>query len=302
MEPRLRFVTGKGGVGKTTAAIALALAERRRGRRVLLCECNGGDRVTALLGRPPTQAQMREVLEDLFVVDMTPREAIREYVLLTLRFETLYKAVFENRLVRRFLRLVPSLSELVMLGKVWFHEQEQVDGRNRFDVIVVDAPATGHAISMLGTPAVVEVTVPPGPLRDNARVIHQLLTDPDRTCLHIVTTPEDMPTTEAGELAEAAETRLGMLLGETVVNQRVSPVPCSALTRLQSGPRSPRLAPVLQTLEGRERRRRAGEDYLERLPNALQRTRWWSLPRLVHVPHTEATYEHLADAMTLSPG
>src|SRR2546426_7722063 len=102
--PRLRIVTGKGGVGKTTVATALGLAEASRKRRVLVAEVHGRDRVTALLGLPPAGSEVREVLPNFFTVDMTPRAALREYVIMMVRFETLYKAVFENRLMQRFLR------------------------------------------------------------------------------------------------------------------------------------------------------------------------------------------------------
>ena len=85
--------------------------------------------MAALLQVEPVGYTLREVFEDLTVVDINPKEAIREYALLTLRFDAIYKAVFDNRLVRNFINLVPSLGELVMLGKVWFHAQEQVRGR-----------------------------------------------------------------------------------------------------------------------------------------------------------------------------
>src|SRR5262249_2508306 len=116
--PRLRIVTGKGGVGKTTVAAALALAEARRGRRVLLAEVNGRDRASLLLGVEPTGSKITSVLPNIALVDMNPQDNLREYVLLTFKFETVYKAVFENRVVKHFLRLVPSLAELMMLGKI----------------------------------------------------------------------------------------------------------------------------------------------------------------------------------------
>ena len=88
---------------------------------------------------------------------------MREYALMILRFESIYSAVFENRLVRYFLRFIPSLQELVLLGKILFHLQEKrPDGSWRFDRIVIDAPATGHAITFLSVPQVIIDTVPPG--------------------------------------------------------------------------------------------------------------------------------------------
>ncbi len=278
--PRLRIVTGKGGVGKTVVATAIAMAEAKRGRRTLLAEVHGRDRVASLLGAPPIGADMREVIENLHVVDMNKTAAIREYALLTLRFETVYKAVFENRMVQRFLRLVPSLGELVMLGKVWFHEQEIVDGRPRFDVIVLDAPATGHALALLRAPSVVLRMVPPGPLRDNTTVIQDLLTDHRRCVLHVVTTPEEMPVNEAVELEQGAADVLNIRLGATVINQRLDPMPAEALATLIDAPIDAALEPLLNALRIRDGRIRVGEGHLERLP-AYMLANSVSLPRLV---------------------
>jgi anion-transporting ArsA/GET3 family ATPase len=277
--PRVRIVTGKGGVGKTVVATAIAVAEARAGRRTLLAEVNGRDKVAALLGCKPVGSNMRELYDRLHVVDMNPRAAIREYALLTFRFQAVYNAVFENRLVRRFLRLIPSLGELVMLGKIWHHEQEQLDGEPRFDVIVLDAPSTGHALTMLRAPGIVERTVPPGPLRDITRDLKSLLVDRQRTCLHVVTTPEEMPINEAIAIEQSAASGLGMALGTTIINQRLEPLPTGALEAL-SRSADDRHTILLEILRTRAARWRAGEQMLRRLP-AYMLDHSVSLPRLI---------------------
>jgi anion-transporting ArsA/GET3 family ATPase len=232
MEPSdLRIVTGKGGVGKTTVATALALAAVKAGKKVLLCELHGGNKVAHLLQIAPVGPHIREVFEDLFVVDIDPQEALHEYVLIILHFEALYKTLFDNRVVKSFLNLVPSLGELVMLGKIWYHTQEVVHDRRRFDLIVVDAPATGHTQALLEAPQAVAKSVPPGPMRDNAARIGAMLTRPQQTQLLVVSTAEDMPVTEALQLQAAAKT-YGMHAGMLFINAWQTPLTAAAQAAL----------------------------------------------------------------------
>ena len=149
-------------------------------------------------------------------VNVTPHEAMREYGLMVLKFRTIYDAVFENRLVRYFLRVVPSLAELVMLGKILHEARAEERGRPRWDLVIVDAPATGHAVQLLRVPAALVDTVPGGPLRHDAEWMQELLVDPARTSLAIVTLPEEMPVNEAIELDAEVRSVLGIHRGALV--------------------------------------------------------------------------------------
>ena len=272
---------GKGGVGKSVVACAIALAEAKKGKRVLLAEAHGRDQVTTLLGAKPVGFEMREVLENLFVVDINPQDAIREYALLMVRFESIYNVVFKNRFVHHFLRMIPSLGEMVTLGKLWYHEQERVSGRNRFDVIILDAPATGHALSMLRTPISVESVVPPGAMRENARIIRELLCDPQRTCVHIVTLPEEMPVNEAKELHRVCKEEFNIACGTTFVNQSISKLNSECFDLLDNlGADNPTMNEAAKTLRLREQKRRAGEEHLQQLPDELL-AKCIRLPRLL---------------------
>ncbi len=267
---RFRIVTGKGGVGKSVVACAIALAEAKKGKRVLLAEAQGRDQATALLGAKPVGFEMREVLENLFIVDINPQDAIREYALLMVRFESIYKAVFRNRFVHHFLRMIPSLGEMVTLGKLWYHEQEQISDRNRFDVIILDAPATGHALSMLRTPISVERVVPPGAMRENAKIIRELICDPKRTCLHIVTLPEEMPVNEAKELHRVCTEEFNISCGTTFINQAIPKLETESIEVLDKlGKANPTLTEAAGTLRLREQKRRAGEKHIQLLPEEL---------------------------------
>jgi len=216
-----RFVVigGKGGVGRTTVAVALAALLARKGRRVLLTHVRTKQHVHRMLGCDELDEEIREVLPNLFAVNMTPAAALRERGLMVLRFKAVYRAVMENRLVKYFLRAIPSLDEYSMLGKAWYHTTEVLDdGRPRFDTVILDGPATGHLITMLRIPQVIVDTVPDGPLTADARLALELLRDPRRTLMWIVTLAEEMAVTEAVDLHAAATSDLGIHVERVVVN------------------------------------------------------------------------------------
>src|SRR5262249_3057520 len=134
LDRRLVVLTGKGGTGKSTLSAALALAAARRGERGLVCGGTARRRVRGLFRRPASGPEIRQLLPNLFSVHVRPAEAMREYALMILRYETLYNLVFENKVVRYFLTAAPSLAEIVLLGKVWWHAAREMErGRPRWD-------------------------------------------------------------------------------------------------------------------------------------------------------------------------
>ncbi len=235
LDRRLVVVTGKGGTGKSTISAALALTAARLGKKVLVCEVVAKERVADLFGRPPSGTQIRELLPNLYSVHVRPREAMREYALMTLRYETLYRLAFENAAARYFLNAAPSLAEIVMLGKVWWHaSQERERGHLRWDMVVLDAPATGHGLTFLSVPDTFLKLVVEGPLARDMRSMHELLADPARCSVCVVTLPEEMPANEAIELDRGLRDRRlpsGPLFLNEVFASRFTPQEVASVTR-----------------------------------------------------------------------
>ena len=219
LERRLIVVSGKGGVGRTTFAAALARAGVRSGRRVLLAQMDSPQRLGRMLGSAtPIGPEITALGDGLHAVNMTPKSALHEYALMVLRYETLYRALFENKAVRGFLGAVPGLDAYAMLGKTWWHTGELVDGRPKYDLVVLDAPASGHAARMLTIPQAILSAMPKGPLARDAGAIRALLSDPARAAFVIVTLAEDLPARETAELARELRGNQLMPLGPLVVN------------------------------------------------------------------------------------
>ena len=219
------FVVGKGGVGKTSVSGALALAAAAQGKRVLVAMCNAKERLSYLLETGPIGAHIQPVLPRIDAVNMDPAAALEEYGMLVLRMRALYKVVFENRFVAAFLHGTPGIDAWAMLGKAQYHAREKDhDGRDRYDLVIVDAPATGHGLDLLRVPRVILDVAPPGLLRREAERASELFLDPERAAVLLVTIPEEMPTTETVELHTAIRNELNLPVCGLVINQTLPPL------------------------------------------------------------------------------
>ncbi|HMJ56272.1 MAG TPA: ArsA family ATPase [Polyangiaceae bacterium] len=216
---RFIFVTGKGGVGKTTVSAALARALAGRGKRVLIAMCNAKERISSMFASELVGPDIIAVAPGIWAVNIEPEHAFEEYGRMVLKVPGLYRVVFHNKYIRSFLPAVPGLSEWAMLGKAWFHTTEvDENGRRRFDVVLLDAPATGHGLDMLRVPKVIVEIVPPGILRRDAERAWKMFADPAQTAVLVVTLPEELPATETLELIGAVRDDLRLPLGALVVN------------------------------------------------------------------------------------
>jgi anion-transporting ArsA/GET3 family ATPase len=215
---RMILVLGKGGVGRSTVAAAIAGKCAQRGKRTLLFETNANDRFGTYFDKPPVGPDIVPLAPNLWAVNSNPAAALAEYGLMVLKFKSVYEMVFENRITKAFLRAVPGMDDYALLGKAWYHTTETQRGKPVWDTVVFDMPASGHSVSMLKIPWVIIDTVPEGPLTRDARIVKELLRDPTRTSAVMVTLAEEMPVNEAIEL-EAKLSELGIVTQQVICNQ-----------------------------------------------------------------------------------
>ena len=216
---RLHFVLGKGGVGKSTVSAALGLAFARAGRRTLVIEVAGQERLSRLFrGAAVGHEQETELAPGLFGVSIDVEHSIEEYLSGQFKVRPLVELLTRSRAFHTFAAAAPGLPELVTVGKVWtyavaLHE----DRRPVWDALVVDCPATGHGIALLETAGSVETLAGGGPIHDQAARIKEVVTHPAATGILIVARPDELAVSEAVEAAGALR-RGGMPVAAAVLN------------------------------------------------------------------------------------
>jgi anion-transporting ArsA/GET3 family ATPase len=220
LEKRLIFVTGKGGVGKSTVAAALGVAAARHGKRTIVCEVAQQERMSQVFEHEGVGYHETEIAPDLFGFSIDPQRALEEYLMLQIKIRPLYDLMFKNRVFTYFAAATPGLRELVTVGKVW--ELAQLDRRvkrgSKYDLVIVDAPATGHGLGLLRTPKTFSDIARVGPIKRQADAIYNFITDESLTAVCAVAWPEEMPVNETLDLQGRLQDELGMELDRIFMN------------------------------------------------------------------------------------
>jgi anion-transporting ArsA/GET3 family ATPase len=221
LDKRLLFVTGKGGAGKSTVASALGLVAARRGKRVIVCELAQQEQVSRLFRREGVGFQETELAPGLAAISIDPQRALEEYLHAQVGNRALFHLLFENRVFQYFAAAAPGVKELVSIGKVWELAQLErpwAGARSRYDLVVFDAPATGHGLGILHVPATMRDIARVGPIRRQANRIDGFVRDARRTGVVAVALPEEMAVTETIEFRDRLQAEMGMAVDVVVMN------------------------------------------------------------------------------------
>jgi len=201
---QLIVVTGKGGVGKSVVSAALGRLLATRGRTTLLVEVDPRENLHQLLDTDPSGGEIVKAAPRLFLQHIEPRELIDDLVREKLKVKLLVNRVLASPVHHHFTEGAPGLKECAVFGRAL----RMVEGHGprilrQPDVVILDAPATGHGVSWLAAPQLVADVVKSGPIGHMAELIAEFLSDPSRVGIVVVTTAEEMPVEESRELIEA---------------------------------------------------------------------------------------------------
>lgn len=264
-QSRVLIVAGKGGVGKTTMVAALARVAANAGLSVLVVELEGRTGVTAAFGQAQALGYDEVVLDaadddpvargTVRARMVTPDDALVEY-LVDHGFRRISKRLVASGIVDVVSSAIPGIRDVLVLGKV-----KQLERAGVADLVLVDAPATGHALTFLSSAGGLLDAARSGPVRTQAADVAELLADPARCQVVLVTLPEEMPVNEVVDAAYQLEDRIGVALGPVVVNGCLAEAPGLEV-------------PAAEAAE------RAGEDLAGRLVDGLEAVRSFHLRRV----------------------
>ena len=298
---QLLFVTGKGGVGKTTVAAALALAASARPRRrVIVCEVAGQARIPVLLGAEPGRpGEEVQIGDRLWATTIEPRQALEEWLARILGSRQLTQLLARSNFFSAFVGAAPGAAELVAMTKAWELGQDQRWDRKRrgYDLVILDGPASGHAIGMLRTPGTFADIARVGPIASQSERVREFLGDSRRSAYVAVALPAELPVSETLDLGGRLRRAIGRRL-ETIVVNGVLPDRFTD-AELDAVEASGDDGLLVDALRGAERRAESQAEHLERLDAEADapviRLPFAFTPRLAR-EHVDELAERLAGA------
>jgi anion-transporting ArsA/GET3 family ATPase len=232
----LVVVTGKGGVGKTAMAATLGRALAEAGRRTLVVEIDPRENAHQMLGVPPSGGDILPAGPRLWVQNLKPRQVLDEIVREQVKIELIARRVLRSSGYEQFAASAPGLKELAVLGYAYRLRRGMERGAPEIDTVVLDAPATGHGVTLLTAPRLVSEVIQQGPFGRMAGDLAIWMADPGRSGVVIVTQAEEMPVEEALELVDTLRERFGRGPELLIVNGLYPPLPQPADGGAESAP------------------------------------------------------------------
>ncbi|MGO8996248.1 MAG: ArsA family ATPase [Polyangiaceae bacterium] len=221
--PRVVFVLGKGGVGRSTVATALATTLAKRRERVLVFEWALSEAIAPWFGLPALGIDPREVSPGVSAANFNLDDALRAFFVGHMRMGTFYRYVIHGRAVHRLVEAAPGIAEMMFLGHVcWLTTLAEKEMGLRFDRVIVDTPAAGHGASLLDLPATLAAMHASGLLGSEMARVDQMMRDPRWTGAVVVSLPEELAVEETLELVPRATKSLGRPMLAVLVNRSVS--------------------------------------------------------------------------------
>ncbi len=304
LQKRLLFVTGKGGVGRSTVALALGVAASRRGMRTIVAEVASQEHTSRVFRRAEVGFHEVEMRERLWTISIDPDHSLREYLTIQAPVRAMGEMLSRSRVFTLLAAATPGLKELVTIGKVWELAQpdRRTKGGREYDLVIVDAPATGHGIGLLQTPRTFGSIARVGPIRSQAEALDRYFTDHGRTGAVIVSLPEEMPVNEAELLERELTGAVGVAVDEVLMNavypERFSAEDAEHLERAADAVHGPPRAAIRAALSER-RRASSHREQLERL-RGLVSAPVRTLPFVFDPELGEAAIEQLAERVGAS--
>ena len=238
LQRRMLVVTGKGGVGRSSVSAGLAMAAARQGRTACVVELSGMSSVPPMFGLRGRSFELREATDGVYVWSLTVPECLEDFGKRKLRLPGLVRKLFHASATRTFVDAIPGLHDLLQLGKIENLINEPLPDDPHCDLFVIDAPATGHGLTLLSAARSMTEVAKAGPFHDLAANIGAFLEDADATGVAVVTLPEELPVSESLELVaqlEEIEQRAdAVLVNRCVPPPLPSPPPRSAVLEVLS--------------------------------------------------------------------
>lgn len=275
LDKRLLFVAGKGGVGRTTVSAALGLLAARRGKRTIVVEIAGQERVSKSFRHAGVGYHETELAENLYAISIDPDKSLEEFLEDQVGSKRLAGLLFHNRIFEYFAAATPGLRELVTIGKVW--ELALLERRRRgdtpYDLVILDGPPTGQGLGMLRTPQTFADVARVGPVRKKALTIDGFLRDAAQTGVVVVALAEEMPVNETVEFRAKLEEQMGyapeVVVANALLPDRFSSEEAGAIEAANGGAGEPTVAAALRVALSEHRRSAAQGAQLARLEEGV---------------------------------